>query len=90
MVRPRGGSGGGAPPDAGEFSKIFKKIPEENCKKCSIFAYFAKKVQNHAVNFRALDEKHNCLGIFKNFLKILMKIQWKNGIFLYFQGEICC
>ena len=49
-----GGAGGEAPPpDAGEFSKICNKIPEENCQKCCIFAQFAKEFQNHALNFRA-------------------------------------
>ena len=45
-VRPRRGTGGRSPADGGEFSKICKKIPEENCKKCCIFAYFAKNFQN--------------------------------------------
>ena len=53
---------GADPPDAGEFSKICKKIPEENCKKCCIFAYFAKKFQNHALNFRAFGRKTQLFG----------------------------
>ena len=36
------GGGGAEPPDAGEFSKICKKILKKIAKKYIIFAYFAK------------------------------------------------
>ena len=40
----------------------FQKIPEENCKNGCIFAYFAKKLQNHALNFRAFGRKTQFVG----------------------------
>ena len=46
------------------FEKIFEnlqKIPEENCKN-GIFAYFAKKLQNRAFNFRAFGRKTQLVG----------------------------
>ena len=45
--------------------KIFEnlqKIPEENCNNCCIFAYFAKKLQNQALNFRAFGRKTQLVG----------------------------
>ena len=47
----------------GNFEKILKffeklqNIPKVKCKNCCIFAYFAKKLQNHALNFRAFRRK---------------------------------
>ena len=64
------------------FEKILKifenlqKIPEENCKNRCIFAYFAKKLQNHALNFRAFGRKTQFGGeIWRKFWKFLVKIQ---------------
>ena len=65
-----------SPSDAGEFSKICKNISYENCKKCSIFAYFAKKFQNPALNFRMFGWKTQLVGeILRNSRKFLMEIQ---------------
>ena len=58
-----GGPGGGAPRTPENFRK-FAKNPEENCKKCCIFAYFTNKFQNHAVNFRAFGRKTQLFGKF--------------------------
>ena len=60
-VRPRRGSGGGAPRTRENFRKL-AKIPEENCKNCCIVGYFAKKLQNHALNFRAFGRKTQLVG----------------------------
>ena len=51
-----GGPGAESPGRRRIFENL-QKIPEENCKKCCIFAYFAKKFQNHALNFRAFGRK---------------------------------
>ena len=71
---------------AGEFSKICKKIPGENCKKCCIFAYFAKKFQNHAVNFSAFGRKTQFFGKF--FMEKWKKLEKLN--FYLFSWKICC
>ena len=47
--RPRMGSGGGAPRTPENFRKFAKKFSEENCKKCTILAYFSKNLRNHAL-----------------------------------------
>ena len=66
----------------GNFEKILRffenlqNIPEEKCKNCCIFAYFAKKLQNHALNFRAFGRKTPFVGeILRKFWNFLMKIQ---------------
>ena len=56
-----GGPGGA---DAGEFSKICKKFSEENCKKCTILAYFSKNLRNHALIFKRVWTKTQILGNF--------------------------
>ena len=62
------GGPGAEPPGRRRIFEILQKIPEENCKKCCIFAYFAKKVKNYALNFRAFWRKHVCLEkIWENF-----------------------
>ena len=52
----------------GNFEKILKffeklqNIPKEKCKNCCILAYFAKKLQNYALNFRAFGRKTQFVG----------------------------
>ena len=58
-----GGPGGGAPQTPENFEN-FQKISQENCKKWIILGDFSKKLKNPALNFRALDEKTNCVGNF--------------------------
>ena len=77
------GRPGAEPPDAGKFSKICKKIAEENSKNCCIFAYFAKKLPNHAVNFRAFGRKTQLLG------EILRKF-WKFANISRRKLQNCC
>ena len=79
--------GGRSPPNAGEFSKICKKIHEENCQKCCIFAYFVKKFQKHAVNFRAFERKNNYFGIFEKTLKIFYENSMEKLNFSLFSGS---
>ena len=40
----------------------FQKIPDEKCKNCCIFAYFAKILQNHALYFGACVGKTQLVG----------------------------
>ena len=56
--RPRSGPGAGALRTPENFQK-FVKDSLRKFQKCSIFAYFAKKIQNHALHFRAFVRKHN-------------------------------
>ena len=73
----------------GNFQRIlklfdnFQKIPEENCKNCWIYAYFAKKLQNHALNFRSFGRKTQLVGEilrkFWKFSKICNKFLQKNA-----------
>ena len=72
---PRKGSGGRAPRTP-ENCENFLKNSQENCKKIDYFRRFSIKFKNPALNFRALDEKHNCLG---NFLRKFSKISLKNS-----------
>ena len=58
-----GGPGGAEPPPGRR--KIFEslqKIPEANCKNCCIFAYFAKKLQIHALNICTFGRKTQLVG----------------------------
>ena len=59
-----GGPGAAKPPGRRRIFENLQKIPEENGKKCCIFAYFAKKFQNHAVNFCAFGRKTQLFGKF--------------------------
>ena len=80
----------GSPPDAGEFSKFCKKIPEENCKKMLYFRLFCKKNSKPCVKFSRVWTKKQLFGeILRKSWKFWMKIQWKNWIFIYF-AKICC
>ena len=54
--RPRRGSRGGAPRTPENFRK-FVKNSLRKLQKCSILAYFAKRFQNPALNFRAFGRK---------------------------------
>ena len=84
--RTRRGSGGGAP-GRQKILKISKKFLKKIAKKWIILGDFSKKLKKHALNFRALDEKPNCVGnVWENFQRFL----WKNHkkciiILIYFQ-----
>ena len=61
--RPRRGSGVRSPSAARKILKfpknLFNKLQNMN-----YFRRFFKKIKNPVLNFRAMDEKHNCLGNF--------------------------
>ena len=83
--RPRGGPGGGGAPRTRDNFRNLQRIPYENCPKCNIFAYFAKTFQNPALNFRAFEREAQLVEeIFTKFWNFLMKVQYKNCIFIYF------
>ena len=64
------------PPGRRNIFENLQKIPEENSKNCCIFPYFAKKLQKHALNFRAFRVNTQLVGeILRKFWKFLMKIQ---------------
>ena len=59
------------------WKKFLKKIA-----KMDYFRRFFKKIKNPALNFRALDEKPNCVGYFwKFFQRFLWEKRTKNAIF---------
>ena len=62
---------GAEPPGRRRIFENLKKIPKENCQKCSILAYFAKKIQNSALNFRAFGRKPQLVWEFLENFKIL-------------------
>ena len=57
------GGAGAEPPDARKFGK-FPKDFLRKLQNMNYFRRFFKKLKNPVLNFRALDEKHNCLGNF--------------------------
>ena len=74
----------------GKFWENFEnlqKIPEENCKNCCIFAYFAKKFQKHAFNFRAFGRKTIGWGNFEKILKIFDENSIEKLNFYLFLGK---
>ena len=82
-----GGPGCGAPRTPENFENFQKKISQENCKKWIILGDFLKKIKNPALNFRALDEKPNCLGNYlRRFSNISLKKHKKCIILVYFQS----
>ena len=73
---------GAEPPGRRRIFENLQKIPEENGKKCCIFAYFAKKFKNHAVNFCAFGRKTQLFGKFWEIFEIFW---WKfNGKIEFF------
>ena len=69
-VRPRIGSGGLPPTDAGEFSKIFKKLLKKIAK-MHYFSIFFKKLNKPCASFaRVWTQNRNCWEISEIFQKI--------------------
>ena len=56
------GGRGAEPPGRRRIFENLQKIPEENCKKYCIFAYFAKKFQNNELNFGVFGRKKKLFG----------------------------
>ena len=71
-----------------ENFRKFAKISRRKMQNCCIFAYFAKKLQNHALNFRAFGRKTQFVGEilrkFWKFSKICKKFPKKMAKMLYF------
>ena len=73
--RPRRGCGGRSPPDAGEFSKICKKIFLKKLQKCIILAYFSKKFKKPCLTFSRIWKKiTNSWEFLINFRKFSKKL----------------
>ena len=86
--RPRRGCGGGAPLTPENFRKFainfLKKIA-----KMHYFSIFFKKVNNHALIFRAFERKLQIVWKFwENFGNFWWKFNWKIE-FLYIFGKSC-
>ena len=80
-----GGLGGCAPRTPYENFRKFAKNSLRKLQKCRILAYFAKKFQNPALNFRWFRRKTQLVEeILRKFWNFLTKIQLKNWIFVYF------
>ena len=58
---------GGGAPGRQRIVENLEKNSGRKLQKCCIFAYFAKKFQNHALNFRAFGRKTIVLGNFEKF-----------------------
>ena len=62
------GGPGAEPPGRQKILKISKKFLKKIAK-MGYFRRFFKKIKNPALNFRALDKKHKCMGIFEKIFK---------------------
>ena len=69
--------------------EILQKISKEDCKKFIILAYFQRKFQSPALNYRVFGQKHNWFGKFEKILKIFDENSIENGIFISLR-EGCC
>ena len=69
----RGRCGGGAPLTPEKFENLQKKFSRK-LQKMDYFRRFIKKIKNHALNFRDVDEKPNCVG---NFWESFQRFLWK-------------
>ena len=79
-------SGARRPPDAGEFSKICKKFLKKIAKN-AVFSPILQKNSKACGRFLRVSTKITIVWeILREFWKFLIKIQWKNWIFLYFLG----
>ena len=82
--RPSRGSGGRSPPEVGEFSKILKNS-QENYNKCTVLAYFSKKVNEPCVNFSHVWTKIIIVWeTIEKILKIFVRKQQKCILLAYF------
>ena len=81
------GSGLVGGPGRRRIFENLQKIPEENCNKCCILAYFAKKFQKHALNFRAFGRKTIVWGNSEKMLKIFDENSMEKLNFYLFLGK---
>ena len=91
--RPRRGSAGRSPSDAGEFSKMCKQIFLRKLQKMHYFNLFFENIlRNHALLFRAFGRKSKILGNFlinfRKFSKNLFRKFRKSIILAYFSKNL--
>ena len=80
-VRPRRGSGGGAP----RTPENFRKFAKNSRRKLLYFRLFCKKISKPCGKFSRVWTKNTIVWeILRKFWKFLMKIQWKNWIISIF------
>ena len=84
-----GGPGGGSPRTPENFEN-WKKIPEENCKKCCIFAYFAKNSKPGVKVSRVWTKNTIVRGNFEKILKRFDENSMEKIEFLSIVRKICC
>ena len=70
-----------------KFFENLQNIPEEKCKNCCIFAYFPKKLQNRALNFRAFGRKTQLVGEIEKILKLFDENSIEKLNFYLFFGK---
>ena len=76
---------GAEPPGRRRIFENLQKIPEENWKKCCIFAYFATKISKPFAKFSRVWTKNTIVwGNFEKILEIFDKNSMENCIFIYF------
>ena len=77
------GGPGAEPPGRRRNFEILQTNSSRKLQKEDYFRRFFKKIKNHALNFRSLDEIPNCVGNFwENFERFLWK-KHKNALFWY-------